>query len=898
MIQLFTGKKGAISVFMSLIMLPMLIVAFLANDAARIYSAKVVVSDAGEMAMNAGLAQYDAALKDEYGLITMENQPSSMAGDLEKYFTDSLNMADSGNYHRILDLMEEQFEVLDIEASKVYKTEVEKQQILEYMKYRAPVCMAEMILEKLDQIKDNKKMVEAMEAEADFAEAMQDVQDAFEEAKLALDDLNSKIESFPNQSTIETELENTERDYKGNMSKAFLMRAAISVYDAYDKNAVRNADTTEKKFDALKSAVTSFISQVDKINTGDILSSNYYNNYIDSMYYKNTVEALGDIGKLLEWYDDLHTQDSGDTTDEQEGEDTEDTERTKLSELVDQYKQRKDKISSYATKLLSTGKSAVTTHFTTLNAWWKRAEAAATSAKRAAEKLQVVKEKLEIAAQKHQVWEEKTNALANPGSMKEEVDNYKDMFDTESCEILTYNVETDKKYFDEIRDILTEEKFFDRSIATTQVTTQCDTYNSEANSAIKSLQEYYYDNIDDLRANSYSKNYVHTTISTANVLVHIESDPFYQQLIKYCENIEGEEKNKSKDETNEKLDEGQQGAEEAKSDNGYPTYDWSSAGVTLPSNLLGYSSYGVNTDKMTDVSSGDIDNKADRKNIIKKVKESIKEASSFIDGVDRILSAGLENLYIAEYALQMFSYYTVDKQYDSQNHTVTELKNEDILSLSGYSLSAHKAYKGECEYILWGKSTSKKNIQATVAVIYGIRLMFNVFFALTDSRINGKAEVIASPWTAVAPYLGPIIKLVFKFGLALYENADDIKDIKAGWGVAVIKDKDSWVAGFAGGINPDNTVASFTFSYAEYLRLFVTTSMLGRGNEPALARIADCIQINTGNDTDITKRYTMLAVKAKVSNRTTFMRKIADWSGTGWNYGDTYSVDYQSVLGY
>ena len=119
MIQLFTGKKGAISVFMSLIMLPMLIVAFLANDAARIYSAKVVVSEAGEMAMNAGLAQYDAALKDEYGLITMENQPSSMAGDLEKYFTDSLNMADSGNYHRILDLMEEQFEVLDIEASKV-----------------------------------------------------------------------------------------------------------------------------------------------------------------------------------------------------------------------------------------------------------------------------------------------------------------------------------------------------------------------------------------------------------------------------------------------------------------------------------------------------------------------------------------------------------------------------------------------------------------------------------------------------------------------------------------------------------------------------------------------------------------------------------------------------------
>ena len=54
---------------------------------------------------------------------------------------------------------------------------------------------------------------------------------------------------------------------------------------------------------------------------------------------------------------------------------------------------------------------------------------------------------------------------------------------------------------------------------------------------------------------------------------------------------------------------------------------------------------------LTDTSSGDIDNSADRKNIIKNVKESIKQANSFLDGVDRILSDGIENLYIAEYAM-------------------------------------------------------------------------------------------------------------------------------------------------------------------------------------------------------------------------------------------------------
>ena len=96
-----------------------------------------------------------------------------------------------------------------MEASKVYKTEVEKQQILEYMKYRAPVCMADMVLDKIDQIKDNKKMIEAMEAEADFAEAMEECQDAFEDAKNKLDELNEQLKYFPYDSKINQDLDST-----------------------------------------------------------------------------------------------------------------------------------------------------------------------------------------------------------------------------------------------------------------------------------------------------------------------------------------------------------------------------------------------------------------------------------------------------------------------------------------------------------------------------------------------------------------------------------------------------------------------------------------------------------------------------------------------------------------
>lgn len=96
--------------------------------------------------------------------------------------------------------------------------------------------------------------------------------------------------------------------------------------------------------------------------------------------------------------------------------------------------------------------------------------------------------------------------------------------------------------------------------------------------------------------------------------------------------------------------------------------------------------------------------------------------------------------------------------------------------------------------------------------------------------------------------------------------------------------------------NADNTRGVLTLDYSEYLRLFLNTAMMASGYQPALARIGDCIQVNT--DSDITKMSTMLSVEATVTNRTTFMRKIADWSGAGWQYGDSYSIDYKSVLGY
>ena len=46
-------------------------------DASRLFASKTVVSGAGDLTMNAALAQYDKKLKDKYGLTAMAKSPDS-----------------------------------------------------------------------------------------------------------------------------------------------------------------------------------------------------------------------------------------------------------------------------------------------------------------------------------------------------------------------------------------------------------------------------------------------------------------------------------------------------------------------------------------------------------------------------------------------------------------------------------------------------------------------------------------------------------------------------------------------------------------------------------------------------------------------------------------------------
>ena len=654
--RLFYKNKGTISVFLSLILLPVILVAGLTVDASRIYLAKVIISDAGEMAMNAGLAQYNEELHDEYGILVMEKSPMAMSEELEGYFNTSLSgsgLPDEGDYQRILDLMSENFEAVNVAGSEIYRTEVEKQQIIEYMKYRAPVCLTELVLNKFDMLKDTKLMAESTEAQLDFGQAMEDCQDAFEDAIESLEALNSAIESFPSDDTVRQELENTERDYKEIMSMALLMREVIQgdeISRNYDKNA---------KSEDLKEIAEAYIDAAKKVNLSVPISSGTFNAYADAMYYSNTVSHLKGVDKLLTDYDKAK-EDSGpenqDGSEEQSRENvTDDSERKELEKIVNDYKAQSDRISGYSTALLKLVNDTISSHYNRLNGWREAADNGEKAAKTAYDRLETVKEKLTEAENKFNSWNEKYTELekvGKSGDMGEDIEYYRDFFstgegstDARQLDALCAAVASNEGFFREFQDALKNEKFFDESVASASPSSQFGTYESHARSAVNEISPDY-DSVNQIR-NGYVNNYIHITISTSSVKRSINNEPFYKKLQEYCKEGVGNGSPDEQNKANETLRESENAAEEAAKTDSYPTFNWSEVEVRLPSSEAGASVR--DADGAADMDfDANVSNSGARDNIISEFKESISAAISFLDCVDQIVADGLENLYIAE----------------------------------------------------------------------------------------------------------------------------------------------------------------------------------------------------------------------------------------------------------
>ena len=165
--KLLKNTKGAVTVFVTLLLIPAILISGTAVDLARLHSARSVLQDANQLAANSVLTQYNALLYDLYGLFGVANDDPILGKLLDDYIRVSVfgeTAADKGLgtlqlfYGSDLSLDNPGF------SAEIYLNDedVLRNQIEEYMKFRGPVIIVKEILEALDNnnLKADKEIVE------------------------------------------------------------------------------------------------------------------------------------------------------------------------------------------------------------------------------------------------------------------------------------------------------------------------------------------------------------------------------------------------------------------------------------------------------------------------------------------------------------------------------------------------------------------------------------------------------------------------------------------------------------------------------------------------------------------------------------------------------------------
>lgn len=211
------GSHGSVTVFLTMILLPMLLLMITLTDYAKITVAKNQVSDAGELAANAGLSYYDEYLKDMYGLFAVSKDTAELQEHLEDYFTatlegagveenstflkdlkDIFSAAESteDTYLGLIQLEKQSFSVEEMKGANLTNASLLNNQIMDYMQYRGPLVIAGGILDKINAFKDLKQETKVSQDKIKYEKNLSDIEKLCETAYKKINLYNDTLDAI------------------------------------------------------------------------------------------------------------------------------------------------------------------------------------------------------------------------------------------------------------------------------------------------------------------------------------------------------------------------------------------------------------------------------------------------------------------------------------------------------------------------------------------------------------------------------------------------------------------------------------------------------------------------------------------------------------------------------
>ena len=303
----FRRTKGVISVFLIIIMLPLLTSAVILVDGTRYQSAKTMVQEAGDLAAYSTIANYNMNLKDEFGLFAIDDK--NITASFKKYFTETLGYSESetetyskkvqnlisssvfggGTYKDANFFNMYNFEVVKANATPMYPLSdpgVLQNQIVEYSKYRG----IETLLERFEIISNFSGLSKELNNNNEKVAAMEDVSTLDSSVSRLTQLLNTLTTNINNYNTeidnVAKYISEYENAYAQELCQLAVKGNNINYWKQQRKNALTNLKT---QFSNVQSMRTDIIDLCNSLQfKAEAIKTNYTN-------LKNRYSAQKDI---------------------------------------------------------------------------------------------------------------------------------------------------------------------------------------------------------------------------------------------------------------------------------------------------------------------------------------------------------------------------------------------------------------------------------------------------------------------------------------------------------------------------------------------------------------------------------------------------------------------------
>lgn len=839
--QFFCGKqRGSICVFLTLILVPVLLFSGIIVDASRLFASKTVVSGAGDLTMNAALAQYDKNLKDGYGLTAMAKAPDSPEEKqkLQQIFCESiyagnLENKDNEEVNAViqLSLVENGFEAKGVETSSLADADVLRQQIVEYMKFRGPVYIADDIVQKLkklpfDHLDQQKKYVET---KTDYGIKASKLDKPLREAKKVIESQAAAIDLLKNTDPFVAV--NTYKE----KSVFWLAAKSMEKYINGELNPSFPPDTPNM---ITQDMIKSYLDFNVELYEGDMV--------FDQEKYRNMITLLA-----LKQF--IHAQPQAEAGLSVKNGYTE--------AQISAYKDIEKTVSRNTNIMVQNYKTAANKYKDNIKSIKAAADSIITDGNTAINKLKDVKKKWKNVEDAKKKYDQAKTDLQSAGEdisgLEAEQENIE--INIKELEELINRIQMNVNGAEIYKESLKQLEDLPQQLETQQITSS-EGRLLEDWSASQAVDQFWnghnlLDGVQDISAAGFGSPL--NTDFYQNTLAGMSAEPVKNENQEQNRNNAAQKESGFNNQKNTILNaiEGELNLKEIE---GFPDMFPSGIAKTASSSGLG------TADKKTDISS-DV-------NTVGTVRSDMTWLEELASCLDSMSGKILEQTYLMEYMSEMF------------NCMTTKAGDQ---SLSGVLLSEHKIINGEIEYILYGNSNTAVNKATAYMQLYAARLAIDLIYVFTDSTITKEADAVAMAVVAASQqaWLYPIIKYGYLTCRAIAMAAEETGSLISGKECLV------WPG-------DKGKKSAISFSYKDYMKLFLLIALTSEnGKTDLVARTGDCIQLNTG---DILKnKYTMLTLKADVETFTIFLPKVPAFLGQSGNKDNgKRRIRYRSVLAY